>query len=153
MDRIPVAAGAQLETAIPFASAFRRAFLEGGQPSEPYSTILTPSVRRKLNYDTGEWETPQGSWQHGLKKWMNPVTPEGRVYSLGAQRDIDATQKAMRKIQQWNKERITTPGMVDPYDADAAPARKAEGQFTDPYGEKPKKRRGKKTETFIDPYD
>jgi hypothetical protein len=106
MDRLPVAAGAQLETAIPFASMFRRAFLEGGQPAEPFSTILTPSVRKRYDYDEGKYVEPEGSWKTGLKKWVSPVSPEGRVYTLGAQRDIDATQKAMKKIEQWNKERM-----------------------------------------------
>jgi hypothetical protein len=152
MDRLPVAAGAQLETAIPFASMFRRSFLEGGQPAEPFSTILTPSVRKRYDYNEGKYVEPEGSWKQGLKKWLSPVSPEGRVYTLGAQRDIDATQKAMKKIEQWNEERIKTPGLVDPYDSEAAPAVKKDGQFVDPYGAKPRKKKRRPQETFIDPY-
>lgn len=151
-DRIPVAAGHMVEGLVPFASMYRRAFLEGGQPSEPYSTILTPSIRRRFNYAEGKYTTPKGSVMKGLKKWVSPVSPEGRIYTLGAQRDIDATQKAKRKIKQWNEERQTTPGLVDPWEADAAPAAKQRGQIVDPWDVQPRKKKRERTSGIIDPW-
>lgn len=110
-DRLNVAIGAQAESMIPFASAFRRAILEQGRPSEPSSTILTPEVRQKFDYKNKRFYTPPapGMWP-GIREWLGPyVGPPfadlSRIYTLGAGRDIERSQQTMEQLGEWNKRR------------------------------------------------
>jgi hypothetical protein len=103
VDRLPVAVGAQAESMVPFASAFRRTVLEKGRPSEPHSTILTPETRPKFDYKKREYkERPADSFD-GLKEWVLPFAPKSRIYSLGAARDIERSQATLKTLEKWQK--------------------------------------------------
>lgn len=109
-SRLPVAIGAQLESMVPFASAFRRAILEQGRPADPSSTILTPQIRKKFNYKTGKWYDPKADPAAGLMEWLGPYVgppfaPLSRVYTQGAGRDIEASQQTIETLKKWNAER------------------------------------------------
>jgi hypothetical protein len=118
-DRLPVALGAQLESTVPFLSAYRRAVLERGLPAEPYSTILTPSIRKRFDYDTDTWVEPEGgSVLGGLGEWLMPFAPKSRIYTQGAQRDIEQSQQTHEMLRKWNARRELTRPTGDLFDRD-----------------------------------
>jgi hypothetical protein len=110
-DRLPVGIGAQIETMVPFASAARRAFLEQGRPADPSSTILTPRIRKKFNYETKQYEeVPAPGVGAGLLEWGGPYVgppfaPLPRIYTKGAGRDIERSQQTMKQLEEWNARR------------------------------------------------
>lgn len=109
-DLLPVALGAQAESMVPFAGAFRRSILERGRPADPSSTILTPKTRPVFNYDKKRYEERPAAPLAGLKEWAGPFagppfTDLSRIYTLGAGRDIERSQNTLRQLEQWNKRR------------------------------------------------
>lgn len=107
-DRLTVGIGALVESVVPFASAYRRTILDKGGPSEPFSTILTPARRRKLNYDTGRWEQQPSETSDALGEFLLPWTKESQVYTYGAGRDIERSQITTETLKEWNARRKRT---------------------------------------------
>lgn len=139
-DRLPVALGAQLESMVPFASAFRRAILEQGRPADPSSTILTPKVRKRFDYKKGTWYEPKAAPLAGGLEWLGPYAGPpfsdlSRIYTLGAGRDIEASQQTIKTLKKWNAERKagkapTPPPTSGEFWGTAPPKRKARPKAT-----------------------
>lgn len=99
--RQKVGLGALLESVVPFASAIRRQVLDKGAPSEPYSTILTPAVRKKFDKETKTYTENKGTTLGGIMEWLSPVAPKQRLYTYGAGKAITEQGITGRTLDKW----------------------------------------------------
>lgn len=102
-ERVKIGVGALMESTVPFASAFRRTVLEKGRPSEPFSTILTPAVRKNFDKDTKQFEASKGTVAGGILEWLTPFAPPGRVYTYGAGKAIEEQNITGETLDKWRK--------------------------------------------------
>ncbi len=108
--REKIALGLLMEGFLPFAGAGRRIFQEQGRPSDPTSSILTPTTRKKWDKKRKTHVEQEGSITSALVDWLNPVGKSRRL----TEGDIQIFEDAKKRGQVFEELRKRPSKPKDP---------------------------------------